>query len=54
MAIEGKEEKAKAKEQQGSPENVENVVEKKWVGEPIDITGANNYKGDTFLLEVTE
>ena len=52
MAIEGKEEKAKAKEQQGSPEN---VVEKKWVGEPIDITGANNdYKGDTFLLEVTE
>ncbi|XP_066343744.1 uncharacterized protein [Miscanthus floridulus] len=41
MAIEGKEEKAKAKEQQGSPEN---VVEKKWAGEPIDITGANNHK----------
>jgi len=52
MAIAG-EEKAKAKEQQGSPE--ENVVEKKWVGEPIDdITEGNKLKGDTFLLEVTE
>ncbi|OQU92030.1 hypothetical protein SORBI_3001G278000 [Sorghum bicolor] len=42
MAIAG-EEKAKAKEQQGSPE--ENVVEKKWVGEPIDdITEGNKLK----------
>jgi hypothetical protein len=50
MAIAGKEEKTKAKEQQGSPEN---VVEKKWDGQLIDdITGGNNHKGVAFLFKV--
>lgn len=51
MANAGKDEKAKAKEQQKSPEN----VAKKWVGESNDIDGGNNHKGEhAFLSEVTK
>lgn len=53
MANAGKDEKAKAKEQQKSPET-ENVA-KKWVGESNDIDGGNNHKGEhAFLSEVTK